>query len=497
MKHTKQMLAVLLAATIGTTLLTGCFNKNQSDSESTVSSSSDIENVNTAWNKTEYTDENYQADEGKLEKDQYGSTVLAQSEDAGDEYIKNTLFIGDSNTVRMMAYGQTTLEHTIGVISMGIQHVPTKKCVYFKGKGSPVTIPEAVAIMQPQRIVITFGTNNTIGWSSQKFVEEYTKALKSITDAWPYADIIINAIPPVDKLRQNTHITMQTIDSFNKALADMAKDLGYKFLNSSEALKDSKTGFAKNDFTYSDGIHLNKKAMESFFEYIRTHSYITDDRRPKPLKKVPQRQETPPDIITEDPLAVRSSAQATETSSSSNSKQGYPVSFVVNSDSAGMGYLEGTLQQTGKIGQSCSQVTAIPSPGYEFDSWGCTIGRISNVKSPYLTFSIPGDATKEGIVVFARFKKAVCTCSVQCTAESQNTSCKACAGGIGNCQAAPAPTATPEPIPEPAPQPTPVPTPIPSPESQPNPDNTESTPTPEIDVPNTGGDAVAPEVPPA
>ena len=489
MKHTKQMLAVLLAATIGTTLLTGCFKNENTDSESSIPSSSEVENVSATWNETEDADENYHADEGKLEKEQYGSTVLEQTEDAGDDYIKNTLFIGDSNTVRMMAYGQTSLDHTIGVISMGIQHVPTKKCVYFKGKGSPVTIPEAVAIMQPQRIVITFGTNNTIGWSSQKFVEEYTKALKSITDAWPYADIIINSVPPVDRLRQNTHITMQTIDSFNKALADMAKDLGYKFLDSSEVLKDSKTGFAKEDFTYSDGVHLNKKAMEALFGYIRTHSYITDDRRPKPLKKVPQRQETPPDIITEDPLAVRNSAQATEkpSSSSNAAKEGFPVSFIVNSDSSGMGYIEGTLQQTGKIGQSCSQVTAIAYPGYEFDSWGCTIGRINDVTSPYLTFSVPGDASKEGIVVFARFRKAVCTCSVQCTPESQNTSCKACAGGIGYCQAAPAPTATPEPTP------TPTPTPIPTatPEPTPIPESTPSEPT----LPDTGTDILPPETP--
>ena len=311
MKKLKRPLSLAAAAVLCAALLTGCLSSHAQEESS---SGSDASGQQTAWSEPE-ADQEYDAEQGKLDKDQYGSTVLAETEDAGQEYLDETLFIGDSNTVRMMAYGHTTLSNTIGVISMGIQHVPTKKCVYFTDRSGAVSIPEAVAIMQPKRIVITFGTNNTIGWSSDVFASEYKEALEAITDAWPYADIIINAVPPVDKLRQNTGITMQTIDSFNQALAEMAEELGYKFLDSSEALKDEDTGFAKTDYTISDGVHLSKKGMQTLFDYVRTHSYETEDRRPKPLKTVPGRKETPPDIITEDPLAVRGSAGSMESSS--------------------------------------------------------------------------------------------------------------------------------------------------------------------------------------
>ena len=468
MRNNKKILSVFLAALFSAGLLSGCLWEQESAPSSSASPSSSSSTIQTSWSEPE-ADVAYNAEDGKISKEEYGSTILEKSEDAGQEYIDNTLFIGDSNTVRMMAYGHTTLKNTIGVISMGIQHVPTKKCVYFQGRSGAVTIPEAVAIMQPQRIVITYGTNNTIGWSSETFIEEYKEALKAITDTWPYADIIINSVPPVDKYRQNTGITMQTIDSFNKALAEMAEELGYKFLDSSEVLKDSSTGFAKSDFTYSDGVHLNKKAMEALFEYVRTHSYITEDRRPQPLKTVPERKETPPDIITEDPLAVRNSAEAMDdddssSSSSSKNKKGIPVYFIVDSNSSAMGYLEGKLAQTVSVGQSCSSVQAVAAPGYEFDSWGCTVGRISDVSNSTLSFSVPGDAPKDGITVYARFKPAVCTCTVQCAEGTINWNCKACAAGIGNCKGEPVATATPSPSPTPVPTVTPTPTPTATPE---------------------------------
>lgn len=511
MNTKKQLLLAILAIVSGTGLLIGLLWSNliPSANPSSTSSSPSSSNIQTAWVDTE---ENtaYNAQDGVLSQEEFGATILPKTSDAGTEYIDGTLFIGDSNTVRMMAYGHTTLENTIGVISMGIQHVPTKKCVYFQGKSSPVTIPEAVAIMQPQRIIITYGTNNTIGWSSQKFIEEYKKALEAITKAWPYADIIINAVPPVDKYRQNTGITMKTIDSFNKALAEMAQELGYKFLDSSEALKDSATGFAKQDYTYSDGVHLNKKAMAALFDYVKTHSYVTEDRRPKPLKKIPKRKETPPDIITEDPLAVKGSAESMDDSESSSSKSDqktFPISFVVHQDSTGMGYINGTTTQNVGIGQACTSVQAIPSVGYEFAGWGCTVGRIPDVNNSSLTFSVPGDVPKEGITVFAKFKLAACTCSIQCTDQNRDPNCKACAAGIGNCKGQsiattppPTPMPTPDPIPTPppasssepivtptpTPDPTPNPTPEPPPASSSEPVVTPTPPTPEVtDTPDS------------
>lgn len=341
-------------------------------------------------------DKTYDKDAEKLDTDQLGTTILAETEDAGQDYIDETLFIGDSNTARMMSYGFTSLDNDIGTVSMGIQHVLTKKCAFFKGYENGVTIPDAVTLMQPRRIIITFGTNNTVGWSADTFITSYKEALAAIHEAYPYADIIINSVPPVHQYRDNPNVTMQTIDSFNKALANLAQELGYKFLNSAEVLKDESTGYAKWDYTVSDGIHMNKDAMTALFDYIRTHAYITDDTRPA-LKAVPARLEAPYEIITSDPLAVH--AEKTETTSSSTASADYTVTYTVADMS--MGGIAGTLTQHLSLGQTATAVIAVPNPGYVFDHWAVNVGTL-DPSDPQVVFTLTLPQEKN-IVITAYF----------------------------------------------------------------------------------------------
>ena len=164
---------------------------------------------------------------------------------------------------------------------------------------------------------ITYGTNNTAE-STETFIQWYRTALQQIHEAYPYADIIINSIPPVAQRRSYPNITMKTIDAFNKALVEMAKEEGYTFLNSAEVLKDS-TGYAKAEYMESsDGIHLSHEGMDVLFDYIRTHAHETEDTRPA-LENVPTHIATPEEFFVPKatPSPDSSSAQATATPSPS------------------------------------------------------------------------------------------------------------------------------------------------------------------------------------
>jgi len=338
------------------------------------------------------TDMSYDKDQEALDTDQLGNTILEITEDAGQEYLDNTLFIGDSNTKRTMLYGHTTWDNILAVESMGVQHITTLELAYFKGYDKPLTVPDAVKIIQPQRIIITYGTNNTIGWERDKFIETYKEGLNAIEKAYPYAEIIINSIPPIDKERENLAVTMQAIDKLNKALAEMAKAEGYKFLNSAEALKDEETGFAKKDYTIGDGVHLSMKGMEALFNYIKTHAYITDDTRPKPLKAIPEREETPTGIITQDPLAVRGTR--------------IKIRFVSSDDN--LGRVEGEVEQKIKRTITSQAVTADPrgSNGGIFTGWSCSYDGLSSKSDRTVTFTVPkvpDDVTE--IVITANFAK--------------------------------------------------------------------------------------------
>ena len=319
-------------------------------------------------------------------------TVLPATEDAGRSYLDETLFIGDSNTVRYTMYADETgtafasVDNSIGVVSMGAGAITTLKCEKFKGSSTMYTVPDAVAMLKPQRIIICYGTNNLGGSSTDatSYIKTYLQGLQAIQTAWPYCDIIVSAIPPLDKQRENTNLTMTQVDAYNAALVTMCEENGFKFLNSAEVLRDDATGWAKTDYTLSDGVHLSKTAVTAYFDYVRTHAYITEDRRPQPLGSIPQPDGVPANLITSDPIAVRGAK--------------VPLEFVATNG----GKVSGSTSQLVKKGGTASAVTAVADEGFVFAGWTASSG--GSYSSATISFTMPQNADAGGVVLTAHFK---------------------------------------------------------------------------------------------
>lgn len=431
----------------------------------------------------ELEDESYNV-EDKIDVTIFKGTVLEQTEDAGQEYLDETLFIGDSNTARYMVYGEdgsdqafTSLANNIGVVSMGVQQITSLKCENFVGRSSAVTIPEAVKIMQPRRVIVGFGTNN-LTMDETTFIQKYKEGLAAIKKAYPYADIIVSAIPPLDKQRSNTALNMKQVDSLNGEILIMCEEEGYKFLDSSEALEDEETGWAKKDYTLSDGVHLSQAGVRAFFEYVRTHAYITEDTRPKPLNKIPDVKGVTPNLITSDPIAVRGEGGNDSTSKTTTK---VPVEFVAGKG----GTVKGETSQMVEKGGKCSTVTAVPKEGWEFVGWSATIGSTSG-SDESLTFTVPGNADANGVILTANFEEVVKETATPTPTPSPTPSATPTPTPAHT--EAVVPTTPPAPVvtPSPAPTATPVPaTPAPTATQAPTPAPTAAptaTPTPEPTV---------------
>lgn len=319
-------------------------------------------------------------------------TILPETADAGRSYVDETLFIGDSNTARYLLYANetgtafTSLNNNIGVVSMGVGSITFLKCEKFKGSSAMYTVPDAVAMLKPKRIIICYGTNNLSGSSTDatNYIKTYLQGLQAIQTAWPYCDIIVSAIPPLDKQRENTNLTMTQVDAYNAALVQMCEENGFKFLNSAEVLRDDATGWAKKDYTLSDGVHLSKEAVTAYFTYVRTHAYAAEDRRPQPLGTIPTPDGVPANLINKDPIAVRGAK--------------VPLEFVA----ANGGKLSGTTSQLVKKGGTAAAVTAVPDEGFVFAGWTASSG--GSYSSATISFTMPQNADAGGVVLTANFK---------------------------------------------------------------------------------------------
>ena len=227
-----------------------------------------------------------------VQKSEYADVILPQTADAGDAYLADTLFVGDSNTVRMWVYEQVPLANYMGLEGMGAEGIPYVQCVYFEGDSTVYTLPQAVKMVQPRRIILGFGTNNADGnMTTESFIKTYRDGVTLLQKAYPYSDIIISAIPPVAYSRTYPNINMTSIDGFNAALMQLAREMKLSFLNITEVLKDA-NNYAKTDFMYEDGLHYNLDGVKLVLAYARTHAHITEDLRPA-RNNIPTRRKPP------------------------------------------------------------------------------------------------------------------------------------------------------------------------------------------------------------
>ena len=295
------------------------------------------------------------------------SALLTGTADAGDAYQEQTLFIGDSNTVRLYANGLISLQQFCAKEGIGISAALNEGIVTFKRDNNRYTIAQAVAKMKPRRVVIMLGTNDN-GMAVEEFINNYTALVQAIQESYPYTDIIVNTVPPVPANHANYPNMDQTkIDDFNMALLSMCEQMGLKFLNSAEALKDA-NGYGREDYYQTGDIHLKPVGLKAMLSYLRTHAYQTDDRRPD-TANIPTRAEYIPN-----PSSAVTAPSSSEAAGSSEG-QGvlYQASYRVDKTggtlSSGSDSGKTSLSYEVTSAAQSISVTAVPQDGYVFVKW--------------------------------------------------------------------------------------------------------------------------------
>ena len=289
------------------------------------------------------------------------AALLTETADAGEAYLNDTLFLGDSNTVRLYNNGLITLQQFCAKEGIGIQNALSEELVTFKGTDQRYTMAQAVAMMKPRRVVITLGTNDN-AMDVETLIGYYTQLVQDIQASYPYTDIIVNTIPPIPQDHSNyPSISQKNIDDFNMALLTMCENLGVKFLNSVEVLKDSSTGFGLDDYYISGDIHLKSSGLKAILNYLTTHAYETEDRRPD-TSNIPTRTLE----YTSNPSAPVASSSSSETVTEGETYEArYRIDQTGGTLTSGDASGETSLRFNVTGDQSVT-VTAVPSEGYFF-----------------------------------------------------------------------------------------------------------------------------------
>lgn len=322
---------------------------------------------------------------GHYQIDNTSAALLTETADAGTDYLSNTLFLGDSNTVRLYNNGLISLQQFCAKEGIGTQVALNEGIVTFKKDPNHYTIPQAVAMMKPRRVVMTFGTNDT-GMEVPDFIAHYTALIQAIQQSYPYTDIIVNTVPPVPADHSNyPHMDQAKIDDFNMALLALCEQLGVRFLNSAEALKGS-DGYGIADYYTSGDIHLKSAGLKAVLNYLRTHALQTEDRRPDtnniPTRTMEYVSNPSSAVAAPSSEAVSSSesqaesAGSSESSSSESTGEGKKFEARYRVDKNGGGTLSvgndtgnSSVTYTVTDPDRSITVTAVPAEGYVFVKW--------------------------------------------------------------------------------------------------------------------------------
>lgn len=313
-------------------------------------------------NKTEYDSSLYPVDTSL-------DAVLKEATSSDSAYASTIVYVGDEYTASLKSSGQITLNQYLGKEGLAVSKALQEYCVYFEGDSNSYTIPQALAKMKPRRIVVTLGTNDlSSGLTADAFVQDYKHMLEGFSTAYSYCDILVNAIPPVTEDSENAAANQLLIDQYNQALAAMCNDAGYKFLNSSEVLKDE-TGFA--DASFISGKSYTTNGAKELVNYITSHAYDSEDRRPD-TNDIPNRAE-----------AASQSAESSPSATPTATPSVHKVSFEIEDG-------KGTLSGNGQTGVTKLEfevpdgetvtVEAVPADGYTFFGWSDGIKNTKWVK---------------------------------------------------------------------------------------------------------------------
>lgn len=312
--------------------------------------------------------------------------AILEDNSADDSYITSSLFVGDRTATSLQKDGRITLDQYAGKDDLKISNFLKESCVAFEDDSNIYTIPQAIAKMKARRVYVMIGSNDVDGsMTVDEFMNDYKQALQNIKTSYSYADLIACAIPPVTQDSADAAQKQTTIDQFNQSIAAACDELGYKYLNLTEILKNEK-GYAEADYVDASTGGLNAAGASAVLEYVKSHAYQTDDTRPD-TKDIPKR-------------AAQASGQG---SSASPTPSATPTKFTANY--AVEDATKGTLTGNGKTGvtsleiqaESGSQVsvTAVPAEGYTFYKW-----------SDGVTDATRYDVVKKDISVTAMFNDA-------------------------------------------------------------------------------------------
>lgn len=201
------------------------------------------------------------------------SNPVPASTPKSEEYLKESVFIGDSITAGLSGYKLVDLENVFADLGLRADNIKTAQVDTINGKK---TVMDALRNSTFKNIYIMLGSNG-VGWHSHDvMLDAYKVFIDNIKKEFSDAKIYIISVTPVaqkmeeiDKSEDGKILNSQ-IDSFNESLLEMSNENGVYYLDMNKELKGANGKLP--DSVTTDGMHFDKATYQKFIDYILAHT---------------------------------------------------------------------------------------------------------------------------------------------------------------------------------------------------------------------------------
>lgn len=206
-------------------------------------------------------------------------TLVPKSPAASDSYFENAIFIGDSISVGLRAYGVLPTQNVLAEQSVNILNLLNGDPVYRTTGSEKKPVLQAIdeRIPNPDKIYILIGANGIPGLSNEAHIKYYSQFIDQLKQKYPDAMIFVESVTPITATSKyiRDSFTTEKINDFNDKLYAMAQEKGLYYLNVQEVLMDD-TGHLIVDYDAGDGMHLKSNGHKAMYEYYLTHTVGPD-----------------------------------------------------------------------------------------------------------------------------------------------------------------------------------------------------------------------------
>lgn len=194
----------------------------------------------------------------------------------GADYFADALFIGDSLTYGLDGYNIIPEAAFVCSVGINLNTIDSEMAASFDlAGGGQGTMVEAIAQQTPPgKVYIMMGTNGINWLSKDGMLARYRELVGLVRSLFPEALVYIQNLPPATYTAglNQPGLSRESIAEFNQGLLALAEEMGVFYLDVHSCLGDEQ-GHLPEAVAGADGIHFSVSHYQTWYEYLRTHTY--------------------------------------------------------------------------------------------------------------------------------------------------------------------------------------------------------------------------------